>query len=299
MDHNASHNRLLIALVLGLTYMFLALIGGYLANSLALFADGGHLLIHNGALIIAFISSVIAGKKANEKFSYGYGRMESIGGYTNSLILMGVALFVAYEAVSALLFDAHHEGHAHDHGLSMDGSLLVSVIALCGLFLHLISAWVLYKGREQSLNVYAVYLHLLFDVASTFVAFLAGIIGYFTAFEWVDSLAGLLIAILIFKSAYNLMKANVKRLLDAVPDHIDYKAVANELSKIPHVKDVHDVYIRNATRGVEMSAHLVLENDCLHGDHWHKCRAEAEKRLKDKFDIHHTVLQLESACEHD
>jgi cobalt-zinc-cadmium efflux system protein len=223
--------------------------------------------------------------------------MESIGGYTNSLILMAVAIFIGYKAVMSFMGDSH--AHDHSHGISLDESLIVSVIALCGLLLHMLSAWILYKGREQSLNVYAVYLHLLYDVASTLVAFIAGIVIFFTGLEWVDPLAGLLIAMLIFRSAYNLLKSTIKRLLDAVPDHIDYKAVANELSKIPHVKDVHDVHIRNSSEhGVELSAHLVLEEACLHGSHWQKCRADAEKRLKDKFGIEHSVLQLESSCEH-
>ena len=295
MDHNSSHHRLLIALVLGAIYMGLAFGGSLLTGSLVLLADAGHLLAHNGALLIAFISSSIASKKPNERFSYGYGRMESVGSYTNSLILMAVALFVGYEAVSSFINNEHYD----NHNISLNGSLIISGIAVCGLLLHIISARVLYKGRKQSLNVHAVYLHLLFDVASTFVALFAGIIMYYTDLIWIDKIAGLLIAILIFKSAYNLMKSSVKRLLDAVPDHIDYKKVAKELSKIPHVKNVHDVHIRNANfGGVELSAHLILSDGCIHGNHWHECRAEAEKRLKNKFNIEHSVLQLESECEH-
>lgn len=277
--------------------MLLAFWGSFITGSLALLADSGHLLIHNGALLIAFLSSVIAGKKANERFSYGYGRIEAVGSYTNSLILMVVALYIGYESLSALITDEHHE---HNHGLSLDASFTITVIALCGLGLHIISAWVLYKGREQSLNVYAVYLHLLFDIASTLVAFGAGIISYFTHFDWIDPLAGFVIAMLILRSAYNLMKSTMKRLLDAVPDHIDYKQVSKELGKIPHILSVHDVHIRNSSvHGVELSAHLVLKDSCLHGDHWQKCRSEAEKRLKEKFGITYSVLQLESSCEHE
>lgn len=298
MNHNASHYRLLVALLLGAMYMLLALWGSYITGSFALLADSGHLLIHNGALLIAFVSSIIAGKKPNHRFSYGYGRMESIGGYTNSLILMAVALYIAYESTTALL--SHHGHTEHSHGLTLDASAAVSAIALGGLTLHIISAWVLYKGREQSLNVYAVYLHLLFDIASTLVAFLAGVVSYFTDFDWIDPLAGLIIALLILRSGYNLMKSTLKRLLDAVPDHINYQEVSDELRQIPHVLDVHDVHIRNSSRhGVEISAHLILKESCLHGDHWQKCRAEAEKRLKEKFGITYSVLQLESSCEHE
>lgn len=291
--HSSSKKRLSIALGLGLTYFAMLVIGSHYSGSLSLGANAGHMLMHSSVLFIALIASTIASKAANDRYSAGYGRVESIGAFINAFLLIGVALYIGFEAFE------RHEGHSHDHnhGLELNTELM-SILAVCGLILHTVSALVLFKGRKESLNVYAAFLHLFFDVFITVATLTTAILIHHGVTEELDTYMALAIAAVILASGGRILWLSTRQLMDAVPKHIKLKEVISSLEGISHVCGVHNVIIRSHGNKMALSAHIILKASCIHSNHWITCRKEAEEVLKKKFDISYSILQMEVDEEH-
>lgn len=293
--HGSSRKRLLMALVLGGIYFLTIAIGSVLTGSLSLLANAGHMMLHNGALIIGIIATTFAMKAPSEKFSSGYNKMEAIGGYTNGLLLLVVALWVLSQAFG--FFEEH--GHdAHEINASLTG-----YVALLGLALHGLSIWVLYGGKDDNLCVNAAFFHIFFDVIGTLSALAVGIYVHFTGMHEADLIVAGLIGLLILYNAVRIIKNAVILLLDGTPDNLKQKDIIQALQKIKHVQDIHHLVIRRKDSTIlELSAHLVMSHTCIDTHHWNECRKEAERMLKDTFNISHCVLQLESTddknCDH-
>lgn len=294
--HGSSRKRLLLALFLGLTYFFIVAIGSLLSGSLSLLAISSHMMLHNGALIIGIIATTFAMKEANEKFSSGYNKVEAIGGYTNGLLLLGVAIWILFQAFG--FFNEHgHEGHdSHKIDASLTG-----IVAIIGLILHVFSCVVLYSGRKDNLCVRAAYYHIFFDVISIISALAVSVYVYYTDQHEADLVVAALIGLLILYNAINIIKSAVILLLDGTPEDIKYSDIVKTLKKIPHIVDVHNLILRRKdSHSLELSAHLVMHQNCLHAHHWNDCRIDAEQALKKSYNINYCILQLESAdvCEH-
>jgi cobalt-zinc-cadmium efflux system protein len=285
--HGSSRKRLLIALGLGTVYFLTVAIGSILSGSLALLANAGHMMLHNGALIIGIIATTFAMKEPNEKFSSGYNKVEAIGGYTNGLLLLIVSLWVLSQAFG---FFGEHGHDSHEIDASLTG--YVAVIGLC---IHAFSVWVLYGGRHDNLCVNAAFFHIFFDVIGTLSALAVSVFVIYTGMHEADLLVAGLIGLLILYNAVRIMKAAIILLLDGTPESLKQKDIVNALTKIKHVKSVHHLVIRRKdSSSSELSAHLVMSHACIDTNHWNACRKEAEKMLKDTFNIEHCVLQLES-----
>ena len=288
LTHNSSQKRLIIALALGLAYLVVLMIGGYYSDSIALKANAGHMMVHNGILIIALIAATIAKKEPNSKFSSGYSKIETIGGYTNGLILLALAFFIGIEVIN------RHEHSHHELNTSIMG-----ITAAIGLILHACSAVVLYKGRRESLNVYAAFLHIFFDVTATILALIAGIIIHYTGMEIFDSFTAVAIVMLISISSIRLIWNSSRQLMDVVPNNIDYNKVVKKLKEVEHIESVHHVIIHNKGNNIMLSAHLVLKDACLASNCWRTCREAAQRILEEEFNISYSVLQMEAKEEHN
>ena len=177
--HQASRRRLLIALAITCSFMVIQVIGAYYSNSLAVLADAGHLFVHNSSLFIALIASSMAIYFA-KNFNDGYQRAELTGGLINGILYLSISLIILYEGGERYL----HHNDGHDLQIN---SYLMSVISAIGFLFHGAAAWVLYKGRKASINVYAVFLHSFFDLISTVSTFFAGILIYLTGFTLIIS----------------------------------------------------------------------------------------------------------------
>ncbi len=295
--HGSSRKRLTLALFFGGLYFLTVALGSIFSGSLALLANAGHMLLHNGALIIGIIATTWAMKAPSEKFSAGYNKMEAIGGYTNGLLLLMVALWVLSQAFG--FFEEH--GHDAHH---IDASL-TGYVAIAGLVLHAFSVWILYGGRHDNLCVNAAFYHIFFDVIGTLSALAVGVFVAFTDIHEADLVVAGLIGLLILYNAVRIIKNAVVLLLDGTPDNLKQADILKALTKINHVQNVHHLVIRRKDSStLELSAHLVMSHKCIDAHHWNTCRKEAEEMLKTKFKIDHCVLQLESEetdhnCGHD
>ena len=289
--HQASRRSLLIALAITSSFMIIQVIGAYYANSLAVLADAGHLFVHNSSLFIALIASSLAIHLA-KNYNDGYQKAELTGGLINGCLYLAISLVILYEGGERFMH--HHEGQG-----PVVNSYLMSVIAATGFLFHGAAAWVLYKGRKASFNVYAVFLHSFFDLISTVSTFVAGILIYLTGWSVIDILSSMLIALFVLFTGVKVIVGCVKglRLNKAkLPDVAD---IESAIGQVEHVENVHNVTVMRRDKELVVGAHVVLKQHCTKEKHDEACRLKVEQLLALQFNVGNSVLQIEShGCQH-
>ncbi|MCF7499925.1 MULTISPECIES: cation diffusion facilitator family transporter [unclassified Pseudoalteromonas] len=284
--HQASRRRLLIALAITCSFMVIQIIGAYFSNSLAVLADAGHLFVHNSSLFIALIASSMAIHFA-KNFNDGYQRAELTGGLINGILYLSISLVILYEGGERYLH--HNEGNHLEIN-----SYLMSVISAIGFLFHGAAAWVLYKGRKASINVYAVFLHSFFDLISTVSTFFAGILIYLTGWAEIDIISSMLIASFVLFTGVKVIIRCIKGLAEnnsKLPNVVD---VEKSIASIEHVENVHNVTVVRQDNVVIVGAHVVLKQHCTVEKHDEACRLKVEKLLLSRFKVAKSVLQIES-----
>ncbi len=268
--------------------MVIQYIGAYYSNSLAVLADAGHLFVHNSSLFIALIASSLAIHFA-KTYNDGYQRAELVGGLINGFLYLAISLVILYEGGERFMH--HHEGNELEIN-----SFLMSAIAALGFLFHGAAAWVLYKGRKASINVYAVFLHSFFDIISTISTFIAGVLIYLTGWDIIDILSSMLIASFVLFTGIKVIISCVKGLYinkDKLPK---VAKVEQAITTIQHVKNVHNVTVVRKDKTVIVGAHIVLKKHCTIEKHDKACRLKVENLLRSKFNVTNSVLQIESSC---
>jgi cobalt-zinc-cadmium efflux system protein len=288
--HQASRRRLLIALAITSSFMIIQIIGAYFSNSLAVLADAGHLFVHNSSLFIALIASSFAVHLA-KTYNDGYQRAELFGGLINGVLYLTISLIILYEGSQRYL----HHGDGHSLAIN---SFMMSTIAGVGFLFHGAAAWVLYKGRKASINVYAVFLHSFFDLISTISTFIAGILIYFTQWEVIDILSSMLIALFVLFTGVKVIITCIKGLSandNKLPNVIE---IENTLCAIEHVHNVHNITVVRQGKQVVVGAHVVLNSHCTSEKHDEACRLKVENILQKQFNVIQSVLQIERQDQH-
>lgn len=282
-DHGHSHReknhaRLSITLVLTLLYMLAELIGGYLANSLALMADAGHMLSDAAALALSLFAIWIAQRPATPRHSYGFYRAEILAALANGVTLVVISLVIFKEAYQRL-------GQPHE----VQGPLMMG-IAVGGLVVNMIGMALLYSGRSESLNIRGAWLHLLTDALGSVAALGAGALVWLFGWEWADPVASILIGILVIFSSWELLKESVAILMQSAPSRLDMAEIEQALAAAPGVCGVHDLHVWTLTGGMEsLSAHIVLQDGHSQGE----TLAELRRLVHNQFGIDHITIQIE------
>ncbi|GKW46965.1 MULTISPECIES: cation diffusion facilitator family transporter [unclassified Planococcus (in: firmicutes)] len=294
-DHNHDHTHgankkvLFISFLIITSYMIIEAIGGFLTNSLALLADAGHMLSDSISLAIALIAFKLAEKVANYSKTYGYKRFEIIAAVINGATLIGVALYIFYEAIDRF---------ANPPEVATTGMLIISVI---GLLVNILVAWIMMRGgdTEDNLNMRGAYLHVLSDMLGSIGAIAAALLIMFFGWGWADPAASVIVAVLVLRSGYYVTKASLHVLMEGTPQNIDVEDVLQTIKKTEGIQGVHDLHIWSITSGLNaLSCHAVV-NDQLTIAESESMLHRIEHDLTHKG-ITHVTIQLEtSAHEHD
>ena len=272
-------SRRRLALVLGITaaVMLAEAVGGWLAHSLALLADAGHMLADVAALGLSLVVASLAQRPATAERTFGLQRLEIVAALVNGAALLAISLGIALEA--------YHRFRAPSqvHGAVLIGVAAVSLVA------NAAGAAILHRGHHHSLNQRGAYLHIVGDVLGSAGALAAGAIIVATGWVQADPLISVLIAVLILGSAWRLVKESTDILLEAAPAHIALADVHDRIASIPGVASVHDLHVWTVTSGViAMSGHLVVQNP---GDNQRVLEA-VQARLG-TLGIGHVTVQME------
>lgn len=271
-------SSLLIVLVLTSAFMICEVVTGLFTHSLALLADAGHMLGDIGAIILALVAIWFSSKPATADKTFGYYRSEILAGFFNSLALVGVSLFIMYEAYMRLADPPEVIG------------MPILVVALIGLVVNITSLRILQRSAQQSLNAKAAYLEVLGDCLATVGVIISSLLIIFCKWYWADPLISSAIAIAILPRTWLLLKECTNILMEGTPGHIDLAALRLALMAVEGVTDVHDIHVWTITSGLDaMSGHVAVDN-----------RAPAEeilsrvrKIVNDDFGIHHSTIQVE------
>ncbi|MDQ3810592.1 MAG: cation diffusion facilitator family transporter [Chloroflexota bacterium] len=269
--------RLRLALLLTSSFLVAEVVGGLLANSLALLADAGHMLTDVAALALSLFVTWFSRRPVTARRTYGYLRSEILAAFINGAALLLLSAWIIWEAIRRL-------GAPEP----LAGGLMLT-IALIGLVVNVASAWILRPASRTSLNVRGAYLHVLSDLLGSVGTVVAAVLVQATGWYAADPIASLLVTLLIVRGAWSLVRESVDILLESSPAHITLGAVRAQLEAIPGIESVHDLHVWSVTAGVvAMSAHAIVREPERHQhvlEHVHDAM-----RL---FGIEHVTVQLE------
>jgi cobalt-zinc-cadmium efflux system protein len=278
--HSAS--RMALSLFLTLAFTALEAAAGLFANSLALLTDAAHNLTDVMALGLSWYALRLTGQPSNSQKTYGYHRAGILVALVNSTTLVLISLGVFYEAYGRLLSPP-----------PVRSQILVLVGAVA-LVVNVATALLIRRRGERDLNLRAVFMHLVGDVASTLGAVIAGILIYFTGANWLDPFVSLLIGCLIVYTAWGILRETVEILLESTPRDVDMSAMVNDIMKVDGVLGVHDLHVWSLTRQLRtMSAHLLTEDLPISAGT--QIQDEVSRLVSERYNISHATLQLEAA----
>ena len=275
---DADRGKLRLALGLILGFMVVEVAAGLVADSLALLSDAAHMLTDAGAVGLALGAATLAARPPSGRFTFGLGRAEILSAQANGATLLVLAGVLGFEAVRRLLDPPAVEGG------------LVIAVGLLGAVVNLGAAWALAKAERRSLNVEGARAHVLTDLYASLGAALAGALVLLFDFRAADPIAALLVALLMLRTAWSLLRDSGRVLLEGAPQGMDPVAIGRALAGHPGVVEVHDLHVWEVTTDFPaLAAHVLVAP----GDDCHRIRRELQGVLGERFGIRHTTLQVD------
>jgi cobalt-zinc-cadmium efflux system protein len=289
MEHGHHHRgesarMLTYALAITAAFALVELVGGLLSGSLALLSDAGHMFTDVLALGLSLGASLVAGRQATERHTFGFLRAEILVALVNGIALVGISLLVIHEALGRL-----------SNPTTVDADLML-VVALIGMGANVLGMFLLHRGSKENLNVRGAFLHMMGDLLSSFGVIAAALLIRFFGWQQADALIGIAIAAVIMFGAYRLISQSVSILLEAVPKHIELREVEEAMTSVEGVIMVHDLHVWTLSSGVyALSGHVVVEDRQVSA--CSPVLRQIERMLEERFHIGHATLQIETeAC---
>ena len=294
MSHEHSHQHshainaeslnkaFIIGIVLNLAFVVIEFAAGFWFDSLALLSDEGHNLSDVVSLVLALLAFRLAKVKANERYTYGYKKSTILVSLLNAVILLVAVGAIVIESIHKLSNPAVVPGGA------------IAWVAGVGVLINAFTAFLFMKDKEKDLNVKGAYLHMAADALVSVGVLVAGIVISRTGWYIIDPIIGLIVAVVILISTWNLLHDSLRLTLDGVPTSIDSQKVVKAIRALPGVDDVHHIHIwAISTTENALTAHIVLKQP----EGMQEVKHLIRHRLED-FGIGHATLEFEVPGEH-
>jgi cobalt-zinc-cadmium efflux system protein len=275
---DADVRKLAVALGLIVGFMCFEIAIGLVAESLALLSDAAHMLTDAAALALSIVAIRLVARPAKGVMTYGLKRVEILSAQANGVSLLVLALLIVFEGVRRLINPPDVRG------------TLVLIVALVGVVVNLVATWTLAKANRESLNIEGSFQHLLTDLYAFVATAIAGAVIIWTGFQRADAIASLLVAALMLRAAYGLLRASGRVFLEAAPAGLDPDEIGRLLASQPNVREVHDLHVWEISSGFPaLTAHVLVapDTDC------HGTRGQLALLLQEQFGIVHTTLQVD------
>lgn len=290
-DHNItgndSNSRLLITSLLNLFITIAEIVGGLLSNSLALLSDALHNISDTLAILLAYFAQKVGQRKSNTRKTFGYKRVEILAAFFNATLLIGISIFLIFEAVKRFYEPEPIKG------------LLMFIVAGAGLLFNLMGVLLLQRHAHDSLNIRSAYLHLLGDTFSSVAVIIGGMLIYFTDLYWIDPLITILISLYITREAFVVFKQAADILMQGTPKNIDISSAISDLENISGIANIHHVHVWSLSDNQNhFECHAELDSD-LPVSQTNIILMTIEKILKEKYGIGHVTVQFEYGQLHD
>lgn len=277
---NRSKERAIgIAALLTGGFMGAEVVGGLVSGSLALLADAGHMLTDFASLVLAWFAFRLARRPADWKRTYGFDRFSVLAALVNGLSLFAIAIWICFEA-----------WHRIAEPTEVLGGLMLWV-ALGGLLVNLLSFWILSRTEGDNLNVRAAALHVMGDLLGSVAALGASLVIIFTGWLPIDPILSVLVALLILRSAWKVVKESAHILLEGTPDGFDARVVAADLeANVPGVVRVHHIHAWTITQERPMAT---MEVEVEPGTDARAVKAAVKARLQAEHRLDHATVEID------
>ena len=273
--------RVQLALVLTASFMVIEVIGGVLSGSLALLADAGHMLTDTMALALAAVAFRVSSRPADSKRSYGYQRFQILAAFVNGLGLLIIVGWILFEAVRRIMSPSEVMGP------------MMLAVAGAGLLVNIFAFVVLQGGDTDNMNIRGAILHVAGDILGSIAAIVAAIVIIFTGWMPIDPLLSVVVALLILRSAWHLVKRSAHILLEGAPEWLDRESMQSRLvERIPVVNSIHHVHVWGLTpQHLMLTMHVALKSDPP--DPTTVVR-KVKNVLREDFGISHSTIEIET-----
>jgi len=286
-DHAHAHQlhnerRLFWTLVLIAAFMVVEVVGGLLSGSLALLADAGHMLTDAASLGLAWLAARAARRPADDLRTYGYHRIQILAALINGIAFIALVVWIAVEAVQRLLQPVQVLG----------GTMMV--VAAIGLLVNILAFVILHAGEGDDLNLRAAMIHVLGDLLGSVAAIVAAGVILWTGWMPIDPILSVLVALLILRSAWFVVRRSMHILLEGTPEDVDVEQLRQALrEQVPAVHEVHHVHVWSLTpERPLLTLHVVVADDADHT----RVLEQIKTLLMQRFHIDHSTIQIERYC---
>lgn len=286
--HSHSHSykdvtgvRLLWTSLLNLIFTIVEIVGGILSNSLSLLSDALHNLADSSAIFVAYVAHLISKRRPTTRKTFGFRRFEILAAFLNSVVLIGICLYLFVEAYRRFVDPEPIKG------------LVMLVVAVVGLLANVISVVILHNEKGRNLNVKAAYLHLMGDTLSSVAVIVGGIFIWLFEIYWLDPVITVLVGLYIIWHTWHVLKESVDILMQGTPPGLEVEEVKAFLEADPRIKNVHHLHLwRLDDEHLHLEAHIFVSKDITVSDAG-LLREELVERLRQRYKITHTTLQIE------
>lgn len=275
---DADRRWLGIALGLIVAFMAVEVVAGLVANSLALISDAGHMLTDAASIVLALIAIRLADRPARGRYTYGFKRVEILSAQVNGITLLLLTVWFVYEGVRRLITPPEVAGP------------LVLFTALAGVVVNVAATWSISRANRTSLNVEGAFQHILNDLYAFIGTAIAGAVVWATGFARADAIAALVVAALMAKAGWSLVREAGRIFLEAAPADLDPAEIGARLATVPQVVEVDDLHvwqISSSQPSMSAHVHVTADADC------HAVRSRIETVLHNEFHLDHTTIQMD------
>lgn len=253
---------------------------GYISNSIGLMSDAGHNLSDVASMGLALFACILATRHANGKYTYGYKKSTILVSVANAVILLVAVALIMIESISKIIRPENVEGD------------WIIITAAIGVLINGFTTWLFNKDRKKDLNIKATYMHMLADTLVSVGVIISGVAIKFTGWNIIDPIIGLVIALIILRSTWDILRESIRLALDGTPEQFDIEDIASRMQSVEGVENVHHIHIwAISTTEYALTAHVVISslNDLP------AIKAKL-KEVLDEAGIRHSTLEFEDAA---
>jgi cobalt-zinc-cadmium efflux system protein len=261
-------------------------VGGVIAGSLSLLADAAHNGSDAVSLGTSYTARKIAQRQADPRRTFGYNRVEVVAALINLTVLFVIAAFLLYQAIMRLINPSPVDGTV---------MLIVGGVAFAE---DALSAWLLYEGQKESLNIRSAFIHMIGDTLATVGVIIGAVLVIAYGVHWVDPVITATIAVYLFAHAYHEIRKAIRILIESAPTDFDFDGMVRAVQALEGVQDLHHVHLwRLDEERVALEAHLSILQRDMHA--MEAIKRRTKELLREDFDIEHATLEIEVAGQTD
>ncbi|MDV8024331.1 cation diffusion facilitator family transporter [Rhodococcus sp. IEGM 1330] len=271
--------KMIVALAILVVFLVVEATVALAIGSLGLLADAGHMLTDVLGMSMGLIALMLARKgSAVAARTFGWHRAEVLTAIANAVLLLGVAAFIMYEAISRI-------GDAPE----IPGVALI-LTATAGLAANIVVMLLIRGDAKDSLAVRGAYMEVLADAVGSVGVLVAGVLMLVFGWTWADIVVGVLISLWVIPRAIKLAASALRILTQASPGHVDVDALTGDLSALPGVTGVHDLHVWTLTTGMDVATvHLECEGSS-------SMVLDRARSLLSTYGLDHATVQVEPAA---